>query len=421
MKVLLILFILITGQIIAAVGFNYKWVYSKPREDRSKGTKYIILHTTEGADNFIPEIGKNKSANYTISSNGEVFVTLPHDKRANHAGSSMWDGDTDLNYSSVGIEIVGHHNKSISRNQINALKSLIEHIREIYPRIKDKHILTHSMVAYSHKYKVRGRKKCAMLLNHPNFRAQIGLSSGPSRDPDIESHRLSIGNHELKKFLYLWNDPVHDVGYNIDYSKRTNTITATKTPWQIAGELHDSRYTQYNFRDGRKKAGNTIKNWTTIPTGTVIKFLHVTNSTTSNYQYKPVSYNEITDEDFTIKRGDTAYKYVGKYYNSRNTIYIIKNPTSYKYAYSVQSGAELFRNDPYLLDHLPVGTRIFMGYENGGILNAKIGSTAYNLVKGKWNHHTTIYIQDGKYITGDKIDIKSAKKGTFIITKTFNL
>jgi N-acetylmuramoyl-L-alanine amidase len=50
------------------------------------------------------------SAHYVVEDNGVIWRLVPESRRAFHAGVSCWEGETDLNAVSVGIEIVnpGH-------------------------------------------------------------------------------------------------------------------------------------------------------------------------------------------------------------------------------------------------------------------------------------------------------------------------
>ena len=55
---------------------------------------------------------KNKvSSHFLVSKKGEIYYLVDLKKRAWHAGKSYWNGLTDLNSSSIGIEIdnSGHH------------------------------------------------------------------------------------------------------------------------------------------------------------------------------------------------------------------------------------------------------------------------------------------------------------------------
>jgi hypothetical protein len=91
----------------------------------------------------------------------------------------MWNRQTTLDNVSIGIEVVGFHDQDITRAQYTALRQLLRQLKKIY-RIKDKNILTHSMVAYGrpnifHPRKHRGRKKCGMIFSHPDVRKRLGL------------------------------------------------------------------------------------------------------------------------------------------------------------------------------------------------------------------------------------------------------
>jgi N-acetylmuramoyl-L-alanine amidase len=50
------------------------------------------------------------SAHYVVEENGRIWSLVPEDRRAFHAGRSCWEGESDLNAVSIGIEIVnpGH-------------------------------------------------------------------------------------------------------------------------------------------------------------------------------------------------------------------------------------------------------------------------------------------------------------------------
>ncbi len=57
-----------------------------------------------------PDQGVKVSAHYVVEEDGQVFQLVDEDKRAWHAGVSEWQGETNLNSASIGIEIVngGH-------------------------------------------------------------------------------------------------------------------------------------------------------------------------------------------------------------------------------------------------------------------------------------------------------------------------
>ena len=134
--------------------------------DRPRGAavKYLILHYTgmaTGAEALarLCDPTSGVSTHYVIEEDGQIFSLVPEEKRAWHAGVSSWEGDTDINGLSIGIELVnpGHDSpgyigdyRPFPEAQITAL---IELCREIIARhpIEPCHILGHSDVAPDRK------------------------------------------------------------------------------------------------------------------------------------------------------------------------------------------------------------------------------------------------------------------------------
>jgi len=111
--------------------------------------KFIILHSTEkDFKESLCLLQDKVSAHYLISENGEIFQLVDEDKRAWHAGVSFWNGESNLNNTSVGIEIVNldsaiNHYPS---KQIDATMFLCKQIiarHNIIPR----YVLGHSDIA----------------------------------------------------------------------------------------------------------------------------------------------------------------------------------------------------------------------------------------------------------------------------------
>ncbi|MEN0060596.1 MAG: N-acetylmuramoyl-L-alanine amidase [Myxococcota bacterium] len=176
------------------------------RPVRSK-TRWLILHTTEGGDSSAQrEVRRRGLANYLVLRNGQVLRIIARQREARHAGTSMWNGTKDLDRFSIGIEVVGYHNRGLTTAQEGALRQLIEQLQSIY-RLGDDAVLPHSMVAYGHpnrwhKKAHRGRKRCAMQFARPDLRARIGLTSQPNHDPDVRAGRLIEADPELAKVLF---------------------------------------------------------------------------------------------------------------------------------------------------------------------------------------------------------------------------
>jgi N-acetyl-anhydromuramyl-L-alanine amidase AmpD len=150
-------------------------------------TKYIIVHTSEaGLKTTLKLVSKGKflrgrrltyggHANYVTARNGRTYRILDKKYEANHAGLSMWNGETDISKISIGIELVGYHYTRITDKQYRSVGILIDILQDVY-HLDDSAVLTHSQVAYGEpnrwfKKKHRGRKRCAK-----NFdRAKAGL------------------------------------------------------------------------------------------------------------------------------------------------------------------------------------------------------------------------------------------------------
>lgn len=183
---------------------------NKERPRRAR-TRFIILHTTEGAPRgALQKLREYGEAHYLVLRDGEVLRIVDKDRVAYHAGRSMWGGHQDLDTESVGIEVVGYHNRPIRPAQIKALRELIRQLRAIY-RVPASRVLTHAHVAYGapnryHHHRHRGRKRCGMNLATTAMRKKLGLGSGPAADPDVRAGRLRVADRMLYSRLYQGRD-----------------------------------------------------------------------------------------------------------------------------------------------------------------------------------------------------------------------
>lgn len=94
------------------------------------------------------------SAHYTVDEDGAVYAHVPEARRAWHAGVAWWQGETDVNGVSVGIEIVnpGHEfgYRPFPAVQMQAVAALSGAIVERY-RIRPLRVVGHSDVAPERK------------------------------------------------------------------------------------------------------------------------------------------------------------------------------------------------------------------------------------------------------------------------------
>ncbi|MBR1870301.1 MAG: N-acetylmuramoyl-L-alanine amidase [Kiritimatiellae bacterium] len=201
--------LLLTAQMLAAATvFSDTWKSPRNAERKvRKSTSIIVLHTTEaGAKSSLKKLSERGEAHYCVDTNGTVYRIVDKTKEAFHAGRSMWAGKEDCDKFSIGIEVVGYHDKPVTAAQLDALKDLLGQLKKIY-KLSDDKIVTHSQVAYAapnkwHKKKCRGRKRCGMLFAMPSVRKRLGLEKRVAVDPDVRAKRLEVGDAYLEKVLY---------------------------------------------------------------------------------------------------------------------------------------------------------------------------------------------------------------------------
>ncbi len=91
--------------------------YGERRNNRAPDM--IVLHYTgmkdaESALARLCKAGTEVSAHYVVMEDGRIVQCVPEARRAWHAGTSQWAGETDLNSCSIGVEIInGGHDRAI--------------------------------------------------------------------------------------------------------------------------------------------------------------------------------------------------------------------------------------------------------------------------------------------------------------------
>ena len=121
---------------------------------RNRKISFIIIHYT-AIENYRKAIkhlcdpNKKVSSHYLISQAGEIYNLVDEKNRAWHAGISYWDGYTDLNSLSIGIEL--DYSKNYKNNRYS--KKMLESLLLLLKKLKKKHgihisnILGHSDIA----------------------------------------------------------------------------------------------------------------------------------------------------------------------------------------------------------------------------------------------------------------------------------
>jgi N-acetyl-anhydromuramyl-L-alanine amidase AmpD len=116
---------------------------------------YIIIHHT--AQDSIQQTIKTftvtrtqVSAHYVIADDGSVVQMLNDYLRAWHAGRGSWGKDTDINSSSIGIELDNNGTEAFSEAQTTTLMALLSKLKKEY-NIPTQNIIGHSDIAPTRK------------------------------------------------------------------------------------------------------------------------------------------------------------------------------------------------------------------------------------------------------------------------------
>ncbi|CDM58399.1 MULTISPECIES: N-acetylmuramoyl-L-alanine amidase [Rhizobium] len=125
--------------------------------ERAGGRKpdMILLHytgmpTRDGALEWLCRDESQVSSHYFVSEDGEVLQLVPEERRAWHAGKSYWQGETDINSLSIGIEIANAgHPGGLPEYPQEQIQALVELCRDCGQRwsIVPERVLGHSDVA----------------------------------------------------------------------------------------------------------------------------------------------------------------------------------------------------------------------------------------------------------------------------------
>ncbi len=360
----------------------------KFKKIRRKRTKYIIIHTSEaGLKSTLNVVSRGKlirkayrtnggHAHYVIARNGRTYRILSKQYIADHAGTSMWNGETDISKLSIGIELVGYHYASITKRQYNSIRILIGILQRIY-NLSDRAVLTHSQIAFGKRNRWikrthRGRKRCAK-----NFlRSKAGLSIAWNFDPDVKAGRL-VADPKLKAVFY-------DHRVNVAALVDSNAITEKNTAWAIAGEDYNSPATLYKLPNGKVISGDKIEKrigWIGIPKNTLV-LLNQNNSLSYKKNQGPIK---------TISEGLNAWTFAGSAYKKKTTFYFLPNG-------QLKNGRQIFD-----WDDLPQNTKMVVGYRRPVPVMRrrppiKIAGKHYN------NKKTLYYFPKKKLMPGNKIN-----------------
>ncbi len=117
--------------------------------------EYVVIHHT--AQDSLSETLRTftltrteVSAHYVIDDNGKIYHMLNDYYRAWHGGVGQWGNNTDLNSSSIGIELDNNGYEVFSEAQIKSLLALLKDLKSKY-KIPTMNFIGHSDIAPSRK------------------------------------------------------------------------------------------------------------------------------------------------------------------------------------------------------------------------------------------------------------------------------
>lgn len=114
----------------------------------------IIHHTAQNAcEQTLKTFTLNRtqvSAHYVICKDGTVYHMLNDYLRAWHAGAGSWGKNTDINSTSIGIELDNNGFEPFTSEQMNSLKALLDNLKKNY-NIPAANFIGHADIAPSRK------------------------------------------------------------------------------------------------------------------------------------------------------------------------------------------------------------------------------------------------------------------------------
>lgn len=132
-----------------------RWMPSPNHNSRQP--TIIVLHATE-QDSVEQSLRTLRTANnrgrvsshYLIGRDGEIYQLVSEDRRAWHAGAGGWGNLTEINSSSIGIELDNNGSDAFPTVQIDSLLRLLADISE-RQRIQPSHVIAHADLAPTRK------------------------------------------------------------------------------------------------------------------------------------------------------------------------------------------------------------------------------------------------------------------------------
>ncbi|TDH25181.1 N-acetylmuramoyl-L-alanine amidase [Segetibacter sp. 3557_3] len=195
---------------------------------------YVIIHHT--AQNSCEQTLKTftlvrtqVSAHYVICKDGMVHHMLNDYLRAWHGGSARWGSLTDINSSSIGIEIDNNGFETFTEPQINSLLVLLDTLKFKYA-IPVNNFIGHADIAPTRKNDPNVTFPWRMLSERgfglwysdttnlfvpENFNAILGLKIVGYDVRDSSAAKLAFKRHFLQDTTRSWNEADQKILYDI--------------------------------------------------------------------------------------------------------------------------------------------------------------------------------------------------------------
>jgi N-acetylmuramoyl-L-alanine amidase len=139
-----------------SAGLSYATDFAGTTNFSMRRPNYVIIHHTaqnsceQTLKTFTTQDARAVSAHYVICKDGTVHHMLNDLLRAHHAGVSKWGNTTDLNSSSIGIELDNNGFEPFSEAQINSLLTLLDRLKKAYG-IPSSNFIGHGDIAPTRK------------------------------------------------------------------------------------------------------------------------------------------------------------------------------------------------------------------------------------------------------------------------------
>jgi N-acetylmuramoyl-L-alanine amidase len=197
---------------------------------------YTGMQTAEAAIARLCDPEARVSAHYVVDEDGSILRLVPEERRAWHAGRGGWQGETDCNAASIGVEIVnpGHEfgYRDFPEAQIAAVLELVADIRGRWT-IPDARIIGHSDLAPDRKQDPGERFPWKRLAA-----AGHGLWFEPAEER-IAALGAPLGPGDEGLGVIVLRAGLHRLGYGLqpggDYDDETRvTVEAFQRHWRPA-------------------------------------------------------------------------------------------------------------------------------------------------------------------------------------------